>query len=246
MTSTEALQMFDPAMKMTNDESPFCVNGGSCHRVDNTGIDQQQNDYYCLCVGDPRGGEMLWTGKRCEVVNLEEGTTLAPTPSFTESSPVVVPEPPTLTTGPTIPETPRPTASVPVVTCGDLDCRYVQNVVGILSTQHNTTHTHTPGSLFSLSLSLSHTLDIRQFSPLFFFSSKNVRPSLAPQKEMVEHASKTTTTTCMVPSAIVIQQQKWWGPTFNGLQERHAKFKLSLTNFVLERKNFVSTMGIVV
>ena len=56
VTSAEALQMFDPAMKMTTDESPFCVNGGSCHRVDNTGIDQQQNDYYCLCVGDPRGG----------------------------------------------------------------------------------------------------------------------------------------------------------------------------------------------
>ena len=127
---------------------------------------------------------MLWTGKRCEVVNLEEGTTLAPTPSFTESSPVVVPEPPTLTTGPTIPETPRPTASVPVVTCGDLDCRYVQNVVGILSTQHNT-HTR-PGSLFSLSFSLTHTLNtlltFGNFPHSFFFFQKCSPPSCPKKK----------------------------------------------------------------
>lgn len=118
ITPTLGAAEFNPMYKlrphMTPDEAPYCVNQGVCYRVEDT------SDYYCQCVSVP-GSDTTWTGKRCEKKIPPPNATAAPTldPHWWGTWPPAAS--PSAT--PTVPRTAAPSASVPVVQCGTMQCR---------------------------------------------------------------------------------------------------------------------------
>ena len=165
ISESDALRMFDPETKLVNDEEiPFCVNHGVCYQVD------AKDEYYCLC-GQEAGYE-LWTGKRCEVPILPAGSTTAPTVATSKVEIPTLDPPPTVDTKIT-----EPTASVPFVKCGNLECRYE--------------HSWSRHDFFlrgAISMYFSH----------FGFSSpaRAFFLALSVTKEMVVSVSKATITKC--------------------------------------------------
>ena len=114
----DAIELFDPTYALRDEDIPFCVNHGICYSAG--------NEHFCLCGIVP--GSEMWTGKRCEIFRKEPGyVSPAPTASLTDTwAPTIdasYTEFPTVTPWPTYAITPEPTASEPVVRCGDLECR---------------------------------------------------------------------------------------------------------------------------